>query len=102
MLACQYPGLCHLTLTESCTGDAKCVLARQTDDPGGAAGKQLKAITLTQEHKAILALEKARIERAGGHVSSNGRLAGAALCCCCCKTWQGTDVSHDLHCPTRH
>ena len=60
---------------------------------------QLKAITLTQEHKAIMASEKARIERAGGQVSSNGRLAGAAGCCCCNRTCRGPSVLHDIFCP---
>ena len=67
---------------QCCAGDAKCVLARQRDDSSDQDGANLKAVTLTQEHKAIMAFEKARIERAGGHVSSNGRLAGAALLHC--------------------
>lgn len=57
-------------------GDAKGVLARV---PEGITETQTvaepKAITLTQEHKAILAAERARISRSGGQVV-NGRLEG--------------------------
>lgn len=60
----------------SCAGDAKGVLARV---PEGITETQTvaepKAITLTQEHKAILAAERARISRSGGQVV-NGRLEG--------------------------
>lgn len=57
-------------------GDAKAVLARSspTDGPDGA--NQLKAILLTREHKAIHTQERARIQKAGGTVSTNGRLQG--------------------------
>ncbi|KAK3007795.1 hypothetical protein RJ639_013679 [Escallonia herrerae] len=61
-------------------GDAKAVLARSpsADDlknnPSGES--PLKAIVLTREHKAIYPQERARIQKAGGSVSSNGRLQG--------------------------
>ena len=52
-------------------GDAKCVLGRM--DEGGA---QLRAITLTKDHKALYPEERARIEKAGGFVDRQGRLGG--------------------------
>ncbi|KAK3011633.1 hypothetical protein RJ639_011696 [Escallonia herrerae] len=61
-------------------GDAKAVLARSlsADDlknnPSGVS--PLKAIVLTREHKAIYPQERERIQKAGGSVSSNGRLQG--------------------------
>ncbi|KAJ6868481.1 protein phosphatase 2C 8 [Populus alba x Populus x berolinensis] len=61
-------------------GDAKAVLARSSiidgsqNHPDGAS--PLKAIVLTREHKAIYPQERARIQKAGGSVSSNGRLQG--------------------------
>ncbi|KAK4766973.1 hypothetical protein SAY86_014724 [Trapa natans] len=54
-------------------GDAKAVLARSTVDDGES---HMKAIVLTREHKAIYPQERARIQKAGGSVSSNGRLQG--------------------------
>ncbi|GMH22225.1 hypothetical protein Nepgr_024068 [Nepenthes gracilis] len=61
-------------------GDAKAVVARasctdvlQNKSDGVSA---LKAIVLTREHKAIYPQERARIQKAGGSVSSNGRLQG--------------------------
>mmetsp|Transcript_35829 Transcript_35829/g.89448 ORF Transcript_35829/g.89448 Transcript_35829/m.89448 type:complete len:140 (-) Transcript_35829:1888-2307(-) len=36
----------------------------------------MRGITLTKEHKAILAPERRRIERSGGYVSPDGRLLG--------------------------
>ncbi|CAH9061190.1 unnamed protein product [Cuscuta epithymum] len=58
-------------------GDAKAVLARsiQSDIPNDGS-TLLKAIVLTREHKAIYPQERARIQKAGGSVSSNGRLQG--------------------------
>ncbi|KAG6746829.1 hypothetical protein POTOM_049198 [Populus tomentosa] len=67
-------------LQESTSGDAKAVLARSSiidgsqNHPDGAS--PLKAIVLTREHKAIYPQERARIQKAGGSVSSNGRLQG--------------------------
>ncbi|KAI5562199.1 hypothetical protein POPTR_015G043000v4 [Populus trichocarpa] len=61
-------------------GDAKAVLARSSiidgsqNHPDGVS--PLKAIVLTREHKAIYPQERARIQKAGGSVSSNGRLQG--------------------------
>ncbi|PON82280.1 Protein phosphatase [Trema orientale] len=61
-------------------GDAKAVVARSStsdgvqNDPNGAS--PLKAIVLTREHKAIYPQERTRIQKAGGIVSSNGRLQG--------------------------
>ncbi|CAK9329961.1 unnamed protein product [Citrullus colocynthis] len=61
-------------------GDAKAVVARSlttdksTNNPNG--GSSLKAIVLTREHKAIYPQERARIQKAGGVVGSNGRLQG--------------------------
>ncbi|KAL0916892.1 hypothetical protein M5K25_014443 [Dendrobium thyrsiflorum] len=55
-------------------GDAKAVLARATSD--GTHDTDLKAIVLTREHKAIYPQERARIQKAGGTVSANGRLQG--------------------------
>lgn len=61
-------------------GDAKAVVARSltadklSDNPNG--GRSLKAIVLTREHKAIYPQERARIQKAGGGVGSNGRLQG--------------------------
>ncbi|KAG8387999.1 hypothetical protein BUALT_Bualt02G0079500 [Buddleja alternifolia] len=61
-------------------GDAKAVVARSsaTDDSrsGPDKSKALKAIVLTREHKAIYPQERMRIQKAGGSVSSNGRLQG--------------------------
>nr|GMD32540.1 probable protein phosphatase 2C 8 isoform X2 [Ipomoea batatas] len=54
-------------------GDAKAVLARSSQSDGSTS---LKAIVLTREHKAIYPQERARIQKAGGSVSSNGRLQG--------------------------
>lgn len=54
-------------------GDAKAVVARSSDVDGISS---LKAIVLTREHKAIYPQERARILKAGGTVSSNGRLQG--------------------------
>ena len=44
---------------------------------GSQPPEQLKAVTLTREHKAIFPQERQRIERAGGFVSADGRLGGA-------------------------
>ncbi|XP_043696331.1 probable protein phosphatase 2C 8 [Telopea speciosissima] len=61
-------------------GDAKAVLARSSSADGLEnnvnATSALKAILLTREHKAIFPQERARIQKAGGSVSSNGRLQG--------------------------
>ncbi|EEF42026.1 protein phosphatase 2c, putative [Ricinus communis] len=46
-------------------GDAKAVLARSSE-----------ALVLTREHKAIYPVERARIQKAGGSISANGRLQG--------------------------
>ena len=42
-------------------------------DEGGA---QLRAITLTRDHKALYPEERARIAKAGGFVDRQGRLGG--------------------------
>ncbi|XP_022135175.1 probable protein phosphatase 2C 8 [Momordica charantia] len=61
-------------------GDAKAVVARSltadksSNNPNG--GSSLRAIVLTREHKAIFPQERARIQKAGGVVGSNGRLQG--------------------------
>ncbi|KAK8953866.1 putative protein phosphatase 2C 67 [Platanthera zijinensis] len=58
-------------------GDAKAVLARGTTSDGTQKTSQdsvLKAIVLTRDHKAIYPQERARIQKAGGIVSANGRL----------------------------
>ncbi|KAF3438621.1 hypothetical protein FNV43_RR21384 [Rhamnella rubrinervis] len=61
-------------------GDAKAVVARSStsdvlhNDSDGIG--PLKAIVLTREHKAIYLQERARIQKAGGTVTSNGRLQG--------------------------
>ncbi|KAE9600243.1 hypothetical protein Lal_00046291 [Lupinus albus] len=61
-------------------GDAKAVLARSTIVDGSQDHSNgvnvLKAIVLTREHKPIFPQERARIQKAGGVVSSNGRLQG--------------------------
>nr|GMD38892.1 probable protein phosphatase 2C 8 isoform X1 [Ipomoea batatas] len=57
-------------------GDAKAVLARSSQSDGSDGSTSLKAIVLTREHKAIYPQERARIQKAGGSVSSNGRLQG--------------------------
>ncbi|PIN17882.1 Serine/threonine protein phosphatase [Handroanthus impetiginosus] len=61
-------------------GDAKAVVARssaaEASDSGLDRSDQLKAIVLTREHKAIYPQERARLQKAGGSVSSNGRLQG--------------------------
>ncbi|GAB4845262.1 hypothetical protein Ancab_038672 [Ancistrocladus abbreviatus] len=61
-------------------GDAKAVVARASSTDGlqndPDAVSPLKAIVLTREHKAIYPQERARIQKAGGSVSSNGRLQG--------------------------
>ncbi|GKV23617.1 hypothetical protein SLEP1_g33324 [Rubroshorea leprosula] len=57
-------------------GDAKAVLARSSPPDGSDGPSPLKAIVLTREHKAIYPQERARIQKAGGTVSSNGRLQG--------------------------
>ncbi|XP_037496701.1 probable protein phosphatase 2C 8 isoform X2 [Jatropha curcas] len=61
-------------------GDAKAVLARSSEAGGSQndpdCRSTLKAIVLTREHKAIYPQERARIQKAGGIVSSNGRLQG--------------------------
>ncbi|XP_027358785.1 probable protein phosphatase 2C 8 isoform X1 [Abrus precatorius] len=61
-------------------GDAKAVLARSTVTDGSqnhSDGVQaLKAIVLTREHKPIFPQERSRIQKAGGFVSSDGRLQG--------------------------
>ncbi|PNY10619.1 putative protein phosphatase 2C 8-like protein [Trifolium pratense] len=60
--------------------DAKAVLARATLSDGSQDNSDgvpaLKAIVLTREHKPIFPQERARIQKAGGVVSSNGRLQG--------------------------
>ncbi|KAK9812811.1 hypothetical protein WJX72_004205 [[Myrmecia] bisecta] len=55
-------------------GDSKCVLAR-TSDQANSQG-QVKAITLTRDHKAFHPAERTRIEQAGGVVAADGRLEG--------------------------
>ncbi|KAH7852341.1 hypothetical protein Vadar_023648 [Vaccinium darrowii] len=61
-------------------GDAKAVVARSSAADGLQntldGGTPLKAIVLTREHKAIYPQERARIQKAGGSVSSNGRVLG--------------------------
>lgn len=61
-------------------GDAKAVVARSSavdsSQSGSDGSNPLKAIVLTREHKAIYPQERARIQKAGGSVSSNGRLQG--------------------------
>lgn len=59
-------------------GDAKAVLARSSvpDASDKDSSNVCKAIVLTREHKAIYPQERARIQKAGGSVSSNGRLQG--------------------------
>ncbi|CAN1159225.1 Probable protein phosphatase 2C 8 [Linum perenne] len=61
-------------------GDSKAVLGRSstTDGTQNASDgtSQLKAIVLTREHKAIYPQERSRIQKAGGSVSSNGRVQG--------------------------
>ncbi|XP_058001695.1 probable protein phosphatase 2C 8 isoform X1 [Hevea brasiliensis] len=61
-------------------GDAKAILARSSEAGGSLnhtdGGNLLKAIVLTREHKAIYPKERARIQKAGGIISSNGRLQG--------------------------
>ncbi|KAI3900577.1 hypothetical protein MKW92_028051 [Papaver armeniacum] len=61
-------------------GDAKAVVARSSsvnDSQSHLDGTNpLKAIVLTREHKAIYPQERTRILKAGGSVSSNGRLQG--------------------------
>ncbi|XP_058180543.1 probable protein phosphatase 2C 8 isoform X2 [Rhododendron vialii] len=61
-------------------GDAKAVVARSSAADGFKntldGVTPLKAIVLTREHKAIYPQERARIQKAGGSVSSNGRLLG--------------------------
>ncbi|KAK9668820.1 hypothetical protein RND81_13G088900 [Saponaria officinalis] len=56
-------------------GDAKAVVARSII-PDGNESSSLKAILLTREHKVIYPFERSRIQKAGGLVSSNGRLQG--------------------------
>uniref|UniRef100_A0A1D1XT40 protein-serine/threonine phosphatase n=1 Tax=Anthurium amnicola TaxID=1678845 RepID=A0A1D1XT40_9ARAE len=62
-------------------GDAKAVLARSTpidgsNDAVNETNSTLKAIVITREHKAIYPKERARIQKAGGSVGTNGRLQG--------------------------
>ncbi|KAH6801793.1 Protein phosphatase 2C family protein [Perilla frutescens var. frutescens] len=61
-------------------GDAKAVVARSPAADSSQSGldrsNPLKAIVLTREHKAIYPQERARIQKAGGSVGSNGRLQG--------------------------
>ncbi|KAI5441558.1 hypothetical protein KIW84_010869 [Lathyrus oleraceus] len=61
-------------------GDAKAVLARSVVSVGSQDNSDkvnaLKAIVLTREHKPIFPQERSRIQKAGGAVSSNGRLQG--------------------------
>ncbi|KAL8132634.1 putative protein phosphatase 2C 8 [Apium graveolens] len=61
-------------------GDAKAVVARSSTTNGSENESNklnpLKAIVLTREHKAIYPQERARIQKAGGSVSANGRLQG--------------------------
>ncbi|XP_020529920.1 probable protein phosphatase 2C 8 isoform X3 [Amborella trichopoda] len=59
-------------------GDAKAVLARSTGDGylDSSDERSLKAIVVSREHKAIYPEERARIQKAGGVIGSNGRLQG--------------------------
>ncbi|ESR64938.1 putative protein phosphatase 2C 8 [Citrus sinensis] len=61
-------------------GDAKAVVARSSIVDGSNNHldelSSLKAIVVTREHKAIYPQERARIQKSGGTVSSNGRLQG--------------------------
>lgn len=61
-------------------GDAKAVVARSPVVDGSKnkpdETSPLKAIVLTREHKAIYPQERTRIQKAGGTVSSDGRLQG--------------------------
>lgn len=65
----------HQTVLVANVGDTKCVLARVSDKEGGDKG-QLKALTLTKDHLAAYPGERARIAKAGGAVSGDGRLNG--------------------------
>ncbi|KAH9802163.1 putative protein phosphatase 2C 8 [Citrus sinensis] len=61
-------------------GDAKAVVARSSIVDGSNNHldelSSLKAIVVTRVHKAIYPQERARIQKSGGTVSSNGRLQG--------------------------
>lgn len=61
-------------------GDAKAVVARSSIVDGSNNHpdelSSLKAIVVTREHKAIYPQERARIQKSGGTVGSNGRLQG--------------------------
>uniref|UniRef100_A0A383VFM2 PPM-type phosphatase domain-containing protein n=1 Tax=Tetradesmus obliquus TaxID=3088 RepID=A0A383VFM2_TETOB len=57
-------------------GDAKCVLARIAEKAGSSSSSSLRALVLTKDHLAIYPGERARIQKAGGHVSADGRLNG--------------------------
>lgn len=59
-------------------GDAKCVLARrpQMDAAAGSAQGALRAVVLTKDHLAMYPEERSRVEKAGGHVTADGRLNG--------------------------
>ncbi|RWR93927.1 putative protein phosphatase 2C 8 [Cinnamomum micranthum f. kanehirae] len=57
-------------------GDAKAVLARSSSANEDGTSCTLKSIVITREHKAIFPQERARIQKAGGSIGSNGRLQG--------------------------
>jgi integrin-linked kinase-associated serine/threonine phosphatase 2C len=71
-------------------GDAKCVLARQPQqvEAGNGAHAQgsLRAVLLTKDHLAMYPEERSRIEKAGGHVTADGRLNGRMQVRGCCRT----------------
>lgn len=67
-------------------GDAKCVLARRPQQGSSSSGGQgkdassgfegLRGVVLTKDHLAMFPDERSRIEKAGGHVTADGRLNG--------------------------
>jgi hypothetical protein len=56
-----------------------CALLQAPDTPS----TPLKALVLTKDHLAMYPEERARIEKAGGHVTADGRLNGRIQVCSC-------------------
>jgi integrin-linked kinase-associated serine/threonine phosphatase 2C len=72
------PGTC-LLLTHVCArarDAAKCAARPQAPAAAAKDSAPLKAVVLTKDHLAMHTEERARIERAGGRVSADGRLSG--------------------------
>jgi hypothetical protein len=61
----------------------RCDVVQVEESPAGG----LRAVVLTKDHLAMYPEERTRIEKAGGHVTADGRLNGRMQV----RAWRGGD-----------